>query len=126
MGARRKWVQIALLICLVTLQLQVYAVNLLPCQHTGGASSHASTAGLAAACPHVVSVQQTASEDAGAAFGHCQKCALDLCVFGGLALPPEQPTLAATRSAPYTPGGQRHFYLFSPDPGLKPPIPISG
>jgi hypothetical protein len=127
MVTRRQFVRITVLVCVALLQLQVLAAGALACQHAGDAATTATASGLAAACPHgglVTPIDR--DDDAPGAIGHCQKCALDLCVFGGLGLLTQQPLLASSGPSRPTPGAQRHFYLFSPDPTQKPPITLSG
>jgi hypothetical protein len=118
--------RITVLICLLTLQLQVYAAEALACKHAGDFAGETATDRLAAACPHAGAGQQTALADADGAPVKCQKCALELCVFSGLGVFGQPPNLVSLQPAPPTPAVQRHYYAFSPDPGKKPPIAFSG
>lgn len=125
MGTRRQTVRITLLVCLAMLQLQVYAAGTLMCQHADHAVP-GSSGTLSAACPHTGAAQQAEVVDVSEVQGDCQKCVLDLCVLGGFGLPAQHLGLASVPPSLPIPGEQRHFYRFLPDPGLKPPIAISG
>ena len=122
MSARRRIMRITVAICLLTLQLQVYAASALVCQHAGDAATETAAGGLAAACPHAGSAQRSDLADPDTSSGQCQKCVLELCIFGGLCVFAQPSQLMSLEPSPPTPAAQRHYYVFSPDPGKKPPI----
>lgn len=155
MGTRRKMARYTVLLCLLLLQLQVYAAGSLACQHWGtpwdeqtegrgarAAVAHAG-AGLTAACPHAAFAPAktsdlsipirdgsgTAQADPNSAQvppERCQKCALDLCISGGLGLLVNALNLSAPEPSNPEPGVPSHFYRFTPDPARKPPIAVFG
>ncbi|MEA1052055.1 hypothetical protein U5801_19915 [Lamprobacter modestohalophilus] len=56
----------------------------------------------------------------------CQKCALELCVFGAMGVFPQAPSVAVADLPIPTPSPERHFYRYSDDLWSKPPIPVLG
>jgi hypothetical protein len=133
-------------ICLLTFQLQALAASALPCRHAldPTAFSDLATVPLAArVCAHALTASAPVNKlanvepsrpsladsvageqsSAKAIAPDCQKCALDLCVFGAMAGLPQPPMIDAVAASRPMPSPQSHFYLYSDDLWSKPPIP---
>ena len=111
--------RILLTLCLLVLQAQLLAASALGCGHlTDQAPGDLATS----ACPFHPGVgDQTGDQESGRLLG-CQKCALH-CAIG------VHVSVTATLDLPGAPvrsameiTHHRHFYSFSPDAFLKPPI----
>ena len=110
------------LLCLLLFQLQVFAASTLGCAHNdaGAGAVHCMHGVLADDAPadHAQHVDQ-AGDATGAP---CQKCSLGHCAAGwhllADALEPSLPRYAPVQTA----GSACHFYHFTPDGWLKPPI----
>jgi hypothetical protein len=107
-------------LCLLLFQLQVLAAATLGCAH------EASGLPAPTACPHSLGGAADSGDDLATADTECQKCNLNLCAAGWHLLPGQAPLLPAFEDAQPAPLPGEHYYLFSPDGLLKPPIPISG
>jgi len=107
---------IILTLCLVVMQVQVWASAVLGCRHEAGVAGSTT-----AVCP----LHQTAAKKQ--APGHptlldCQKCALH-CAVGVSALPASTPLLRdMPRPQLPVPAAGLHFYCFTPDSPHRPPI----
>jgi hypothetical protein len=113
-------------LCLLLFQLQVFAAGTLTCVHAG--QHDMATAG----CPHAPgggapgTAAPAGDNEGDRAITPCQKCNLNLCAAGWHLLPGQPMALSPMDAVIPAPLPGRHFYLFSPDGLLKPPIPISG
>jgi hypothetical protein len=113
------------LICLLLLQVQAFAAATLNCRHAGEQQSDYSGGVVATACPygtHLSNGSPDAGEPTGSPLGECQKCSLGLCLLGGLALIGGDASPFVHRPPTFAPVPGRHFYRFSPDQWVKPPI----
>lgn len=106
-----------LTLCLLVMQVQVWASAVLGCRHEAG------LAGTAAAvvCPLHQAGAMT-PEQGHSTLLDCQKCALH-CVVGVPALTASPPLLPGTNE-PQTPVAATglHYYRFTPDSPHRPPI----
>ena len=119
MKISRRAALVLLTLCLLVLQAQLFAASVLGCGHL---ADEASGEGSQSSCPfHQVGEDQSGDQESERLLG-CQKCALH-CAIGvhapfsaALDLPgmPVQSALELTC--------HRHFYSFTPDSFLKPPI----
>lgn len=147
MRTRALTTQIIVMFCLLTLQLQAFAASALPCLHAAdesSQSSHGSAMLGAGHCAHQFAATApltiAAASDDGfltvadadgqdspvPTLAECQKCALELCVFGAMGVFPQAPSLAVADLPIPTPSSERHFYRYSDDLWSKPPIPVLG
>lgn len=112
-------------LCLLLFQLQVFAAEALGCVH-----AEQSTTPSVAGCPHAVADSSFAAPELGdapdAPMADCQKCNLGLCAATWHLMPWQMPALPVIEPAVPAPLPDGHFYLFSPDGLLKPPISVSG
>lgn len=114
--------RLLVLLVLLMVQVQLYAASTLGCRHGG---EPAATQANVAGCPmHRAAAADPAADQPDRPFD-CQKCALH-CGVAAQALPapaailpqdlaPERPMLLS----------ERHFYRFSPESPLRPPIAIA-
>jgi len=119
MRISRAMVRVVVLLTLMVLQAQVLASLILGCRHgiDGGTLGQ-----VAAACPmHLAVSGETGGAQDGALLD-CHKCALH----SGAAAPalPAPSSMAPPMLAQGLPGAvsERHFYRFSPESPLRPPI----
>lgn len=116
------------LLCLLMLQVQAYAAGSLACRHSGEAQAESVAIGHKTGCPHgphLTDGGAAGAAQAETAVGDCQKCSLGLCLFGGLGLIVPHATSIAHAPPTFGPVPSRHFYSFSPDRWVKPPISLS-
>lgn len=137
--------------CLLTLQLQAFAALALPCRHAADSSTPASAVSAlhrASHCLHRVAATESSTQVAAKpaietlaepihsdltgqpapepSLAECQKCVLDLCVLGAMAVSPQPPMIALAAASIPSPIGQGHFYSYLDDLWSKPPIPSRG
>lgn len=115
MQRQRRATSILLTLCLVLMQLQVWASAGLGCRLEADAA-------LAAPCTlHRTEAPQPGKTHPGCLLD-CQTCALH-CTVGAAALPPSAPLLCrAGVSEALEPTAGGHFYRFSPGHPHRPPI----
>ena len=112
---------------MLLLQVQAFAAGTLDCRHSGQQSDAMLTAPNAA-CTHAPFLPQgehNANESDGSALGDFQKCSLGLCLLGGLGLIRQDSVPILHRPPTFASAPARHFYRFSPEQGVRPPIPRS-
>jgi hypothetical protein len=113
-------------LCLLLFQLQVFAAGTLGCVHDADGQPPA------LGCGHMLGGVDAAGPSSESGDGldlssaDCQKCNLSLCAAGWHLLAGQTLTFPAVEVAAPTPLPSRHFYLYSPDGLLKPPISVSG
>lgn len=109
--------RILVTLCLLIMQVQVWASETLGCRLEARLLSGDSTA-----CPLHQAIGSQPTQTNPSCLLDCQRCAL-LCLAGVpalLASAPVLPRLDSVQIADPTPG--RHFYRFTPDSPLRPPI----
>lgn len=106
-----------LTLCLLVMQVQVWASAVLGCQHAAGL-----TGNTAAVCPlhHASAAKATHGHPAGLL--DCQKCVLH-CAIGMHVLPASAPLLPDMDGRPVSAAvSEAHFYRFTPNSRYRPPI----
>lgn len=128
MDRRPFWSRVIALGCLLLLQWQALAGSVIDCVHDGApARADAGVEVAAAGCPHTALPADTGSaDDRGTGRCDCPACALNLCALGAMALLGQCPAVAPAPAAVAALSPEPHFYAFSPERWLKPPIALSG
>jgi hypothetical protein len=124
MNRRPLWSRVIALGCVLLLQWQAVAASVIDCVHDG-APAGAEIA--AAGCPHTPgSAGAGSTDDPPTGHDECPACGLNLCALGAMALLAPGPAMAPAPAAVPAASPETHFYAFSPERWLKPPIPLSG
>ena len=115
----RPFARFLILLCLLTLQVQLLASSTMACKH-------ARANGAALSCPLHMGASASADADKADSLLDCQKCALGLflgcCHQLVSAYWPSPPPISHVKSA----RGPDHFYHFVPDRMIRPPISLQG
>ena len=115
----RRIARILLTLCLLLVQAQLFASSVLGCRH---AEDYRDGGDATTSCPFHLTAPDTATDQVPEPMSDCQKCALH-CAFGvqgpmaavvGLSAVPLRAAVEVALRG--------HFYHFSPDRFLKPPI----
>jgi hypothetical protein len=116
MWSTRGTASLAVVLCLLLMQAQLFAASTLGCRHL------IEGAPVTAACAYHSGKTQAPGEAAEATVLDCQKCALH-CAIGACAKPSAAAVAEVRRSQPDPePHPGRHFYRYAPEAAFRPPI----
>lgn len=117
MGKRHMSARSIVLLCLLALQLQLFASSAIACRHTVDANDQS-----AAACVHHLGATISGDVDPADAMLDCQKCVLGL--FFGVChqVASASPAHYGVFRSVEVETGPKHFYRFIPDRSGRPPI----
>jgi hypothetical protein len=119
MKISRRGARVLLSICLLVLQAQLFAASALGCGHL---ADNAPGEELAPSCPFHQGGDDQPGDQESERLLACQKCALHCAIGVHAAVPavPDLPGVPVRSALELTRHG--HYYSFTPDSFLKPPI----
>ncbi len=116
MSTRNPVVRSGVALCLLLVQLQVFAAATLGCLHNPASSPGG------VGCPYHLAATPQATHTDGGTLLHCQKCALHATVAGHQLASASMDVPVAIAATIVSPLPARHFFRHTPSSPLKPPI----